>query len=267
MQTFPLPQASQPLAADELAQARRQLADMAAAQEAFMRRVVHDLRAPLRHVTSYGVLVRELLDELQPAPEPVQEALECVQTMERSARRMAQMLDGLRALADAERAALHCAPVDLGAAVQQARAQLTAREAGRAVQWQVAGDLPAVLADAALLVQLLRELLDNALKFTQDRAPAHIAVQAQAMPGQRVLIRVQDDGVGFDPERAGQILGVFERLHRESEFEGVGAGLALCSAIARRHGAALHVSARPGAGCTVELDWPAAPDPAPAGIA
>ena len=241
----------------ELAHARRQLADMAAAQDVFMQRVVHDLRAPLRHVTSYGALVRELLGELPGAAEPVSEALDCLATMEQSARRMALMLDGLRAIADAGRAPLQPAPVDLATAVQEARTLLVASEAGRAVHWQVDADLPAVQAVPALLRQLLRELLANALKFTRGREPARIAVHAQRQ-GASVCITVQDNGAGFEPERAGQLFGVFERLHRESEFEGVGAGLALCRAIAERHGARISADARLGEGCTVQLDWPAA---------
>ncbi|AVP58796.1 sensor histidine kinase [Pulveribacter suum] len=240
----------------QLAQARQQLADMAAAQDAFMQRVVHDLGAPLRHVTSYGTLVRELLAELPPE-DTVAEAQDCVATMEQSARRMALMLDGLRALADAGRAPLQLQPVDLSAALHEARTLLAASEAGRPVQWQVDDALPAVQADPALLRQLLRELLANALKFTRGREPARIAVRAQRQ-GERVHIAVQDNGAGFEPERAGPLFGVFERLHRESEFEGVGAGLALCQAIAQRHGARISATAQPGGGCTVQLDWPAA---------
>ena len=70
-------------------------------------------------------------------------------------------------------------------------------------------------------------------------------------------LRVQDNGVGFDPARAGQLFGVFQRLHRESDFEGVGAGLALCRLIAKRHGGEVTATARPGAGCTVRVQWPA----------
>jgi len=232
-------------------------ADAAAAQDAFMRRVVHDLRAPLRHVTSYGALVRELLGELPSPPEQVVEALDHVATMEQSARRMAAMLDGLRVIAEAQSVPLRLQEVPLGGAVQDARAQLAAGQAGRAVQWDVPADLPAVCADAALLRALLQQVLGNALKFTRGRAPARIAVRAEPA-GEQVRITVEDNGAGFDPARAQALFGVFERLHREAEFEGVGAGLALCRTIARRHGAELAITARPEVGCTVQLHWPAA---------
>lgn len=249
-------------AAGELARLRQHNAELLAAQQAFMARVVHDLRAPLRHVTSYGVLVRELLDELRgelpQAPQQVAEALDCMATMERSARRMAAMLDALRALHEAATAPLQPQPVDTTRLVAQVQAQLSERAADRAVCWQVQPAMPWLLADPALLRSALVQLLDNALKFTRGRDPAHIAIQAGALNG-RVRLSIEDDGAGFDPQRAQQLFGLFECLHREAEFEGLGTGLALCREIARRHAADIRISAAAGQGCRVELDWPAAP--------
>lgn len=246
----------------ELARAQQQMADMAAAQEEFLRAVSHDLRAPLRHVTSYGTLVREVLgdlpaDVLQRAE--VQEALRFLATMDQSARRMGLMIDGLLALARTGRAPLQLQPVALGDAVAQARQALAAAEAGRTVQWRVAVDaLPPLRADPALLHALLAELLGNALKFSRATAQPCITVAATAAPEGQVAFVVQDNGAGFDPARAGSLFGVFQRLHRETEFEGVGAGLALCQQVARRHGAEVAAMATPGEGCTVRVQWPAA---------
>lgn len=240
----------------ELAAARRQIADMSAAHEAFLRAVAHDLRAPLRHVTSYGALVRELLQELPGQPPELAEALEFLATMEGSARRMALMIDGLQAIARAGRAPLRLQAVNLNAAVQQARAQLGGSTDG--VQWQIQADMPAVQADAELLGRLLGELLGNAVKFTRGVVAPCIQVRAQSQADGLVHISVQDNGVGFDAARAQQLFGVFQRLHRETEFPGVGAGLALCQTIAQRHGATTSAAAEVGAGCTIGLDWPAA---------
>ncbi|MFN4117573.1 sensor histidine kinase [Acidovorax sp.] len=246
----------------ELARCQQQMADMAAAQEEFLRAVSHDLRAPLRHVTSYGTLVREVLGDL-PADvaqgEPVQEALGFLATMDQSARRMGLMIDGLQALVRAGRAPLHPQAVPLADAVAQARVALAPQAAGRSVDWRVAPDLPTLQADPALLQTLLVQLLGNALKFTRPVAQACIAVlaDASAPAGQHGFV-VQDNGVGFDPARAAGLFGVFQRLHREGEFEGVGTGLALCRAIAQRHGAQISATAVPGEGCTVRVLWPAA---------
>lgn len=243
-----------------LVRSQQQVADMAAAQEAFLRAVSHDLRAPLRHVTSYGTLVREVLGDLPPevlqGPE-VQEALGFLATMDQSARRMGLMIDGLQALVRVGRAPLLLQPASLAGAIAQARATLAGQEAGRTVDWQVAPDLPMLHADPALLQELLVQLLGNALKFTRPVAQARIAVQADVAPSGQVGFMVQDNGVGFDPARAAGLFGVFQRLHRETEFEGVGAGLALCRTIAERHGGTVTATAVPGLGCTVRVQWPA----------
>ena len=224
-----------------LAASQQQVADMAAAQEEFLRVVSHDLRAPLRHITSYGKLVREVLGDLpadvQQSP-PLQEAQEFIGTMEQSARRMALMLDGLLALSRVGRAPLHLQPVALAAAVAKARAALPTAEAA---QWSVAAGLPTLQADPALLHELLVQVLGNALKFSQHQPAPSIAVRS------------------VPAERGAGLFGIFQRLHRETEFDGVGAGLAVCRTIAERHGAHITAAAAGGQGCTVRVEWPAPP--------
>ena len=178
--------------------------------------------------------------------------------MDQSARRMGRMLDGLLALSRIARAPLQCQPVALAALVHEVQTALVAAQAqnqgqGRAVQWHIAADLPSLWGDAALLRQLLAELLGNALKFTRGREPAHIAVTAERHSDTGLTLRVQDNGAGFNPAQSAGLFGVFQRLHRESEFDGVGTGLAAVRAIAQRHGGEASATAAPGAGCTVSV--------------
>ena len=236
--------------------ALRRVQELSAAHEEFLHAIAHDLRAPLRHVTSYAALLREVLADLDPPPESVREALGYAATLEHSARRMALMIDGLQALSRAARAPLVPARVDLPAALAQARAALPGVAGAGAVHWEVAPHMPALQADPALLAQLLAQLLGNAVKFSQGVALPRVSVGAQAAHG-RVLITIADNGAGFDERHAQGLFGVFQRLHRDGEFAGVGAGLALCKLIADRHGARIAAHAQPGAGCTVTLDWPA----------
>ena len=266
----------------ELAQSRQQVADLTAAQDEFLRAVSHDLRAPLRHVTSYGALVREVLADLAPEVQQltdVQEAARFLITMDQSARRMGQMLDGLLAIERARRAALRPESVALKdalrdalkevlanttrvtprtSALAQARTAPPCAERAPTIDWQVAADLPTLQADPVWLRELLAQLLGNAIKFSRHAAPPRIAVQADAAPPGCIAFTVHDNGAGFDPARAGQLFGVFQRLHREGDFEGVGAGLALCRTIAQRHGGEITMTAQPQGGCTVRVQWPAA---------
>ena len=259
----------------ELARSQQQVADLTAAQEEFLRAVSHDLRAPLRHVTSYGALVREVLIDLPPEVQQladVQEAGRFLTTMDLSARRMGLMLDGLLAIERARRALLRPERVALRDALNGAQAHLAARAhvtnqlrtgqpsaaSMHAIDWQVAADLPSLQADPVWLRELLGQLLGNAIKFSSHAALPCIAVRSDAAPPGCVAFTVQDNGVGFDPARAGSLFGVFQRLHREGDFEGVGSGLALCRTIAQRHGGEITVTAQPHAGCTVRVQWPAA---------
>jgi len=254
----PTPDAEQELAQLRalLAERERQWADMGQAYEDFLRAVSHDLRAPLRHVTSYGTLLAEVLPEAGLQGPAWEEAQEFLGTMNQSARRMGQMLDGLLALSRIVRAPLQCQPVALDALLAEVQTELAGRTAQRSIEWQAQLQTAQVEADAALLRQLLRQLLDNALKFTQARSPARIAIACWRSTAGQVSLRIQDNGVGFNPAQAAGLFGLFQRLHRENEFEGVGVGLAAVRAIAQRHGGDVQASAILGEGCTVTVTWP-----------
>ncbi|QXL83388.1 ATP-binding protein [Comamonas sp. NLF-1-9] len=234
---------------------REQLRSLAAANDELLHAVSHDLRAPLRHVVSYAGLLAEVLAEVQAPCASVSEAQGFAATLQRSARHMGQMLDGLLAISRAGRAPLHLAAVDLQAALQAAQAQLPG---AAAVRWAIQTPMPAVQADAPLLQTLLLQLLGNAVKFSQGSAQVLVQVSARRV-GEQVQVQIADQGAGFDPARAASLFQLFQSLHREGEFPGVGAGLALCRRIAERHGAQIAVSSPgPGQGCTVTLHWPAA---------
>ncbi|RYF28080.1 MAG: two-component sensor histidine kinase [Comamonadaceae bacterium] len=237
---------------------------MTTSQEEFLRAVSHDLRAPLRHITSYSPLVRELIDDAAAGlpTEPRDEAQGFLNTMDQAARRMGRMLDGLLALSRVGRAPLETVALDLGTVVRDVQSALSPQAQGRPVEWTVSVQDVPMHGDAALVRQLLQELVGNALKFTSRHTaaddPARIAIKAQVRPGGGVVLQVQDNGVGFDTARGAALFGVFQRLHREGDFEGVGAGLATARAIALRHGATVAITAVPGVGCTVTVEWPAA---------
>ena len=244
----------------QLAERECELAQLRASQDEFLRAVSHDLRAPLRHITSYGPLVTELLQDAGLPGEALNEAQEFLTTMDQSARRMGRMLDGLLALSRIAHAPLQRQTVALSDLAQEVQTTLAAGASARAVQWHIASDMPCVQGDVALLRQLLTELLGNALKFTRGRAPAQIAVTAEvveAADGGGITLRVQDNGAGFNPVQSAGLFGVFQRLHREAEFEGVGTGLAVVRAIVQRHGGVASATAVPGAGCTVSVRFSA----------
>ena len=182
-----------------------QLDALRQAHDGLLHAVSHDLRAPLRHITSFAPLLRESVQALRAGtPGADAEAEQFLVTMEQAARRMAGMVDALLLLSRVQRAPLNPGPIDLAALAREASARLHAAAPQRVVDWQLPA-VPVLLhADAALLRQLLDALLGNAFKFTQGRARACIALTVDLEPG-GLCWRVQDDGAGFDPARAGAV--------------------------------------------------------------
>lgn len=249
-------------ALERLAQREQELQALRRAQEEWLHAVSHDLRAPLRHVLSFGPLVGELLAQPAPSAQELGEAREFLQTMDQSARRMGGMLDGLLALSRAARAPMQWQPVALQELLEQVRASVLAQprwarsDVPQRVQWNMPRDCPAVRADASLLRQVLEALLDNAIKFTRPVAQPCITVEVERHADGGIALSVTDNGVGFDPSRAGALFGIFQRMHRESEFPGLGTGLALVRGAMRRHGGDATIRAMPAGGCSVCLYWP-----------
>lgn len=239
----------------ELARLRAELAEQREQQQAFLRAISHDLRSPVRHIVSYGQLVRELVQESNADPSAVQ----YLDTITQSARHLGQMIDGLIALARIGAAELHVQPLPLADVLSDAVTQARAACGERVVQWQLpeAQGLPRVQADLAQLRDLLRLLLDNAVKFTRRQPEARIAI-AVVHQGERVQLTLQDNGAGFRPEHADQLFGVFQRLHTVRDFEGLGLGLAMARRIVERLGGELSLQGQHGQGCTVTLSLPAA---------
>ncbi len=218
--------------------------------ESFMHKVSHDLRAPLRHITSYGSLVREMLaDGEDPSP--------CLDTMDQSARHMGKMIDALLALSRLAKTTLQPMPLPMGELVAEAMRGVQAQAGAREIGWFVAADWPVVQGDATLMRQVWGYLLANAVKFTRKRPLARIDIGWEpAVVGTGTTFFVQDNGVGFNPAYGHQLFGLFERLHSAAEYEGTGLGLALVRQIVLRHGGQIEALAALDQGCRVSFTLP-----------
>ena len=115
--------------------------------------------------------------------------------------------------------------------------------------------LPPACGDGALMRQVFVNLLSNAIKFTRHRKDAVIEIGAQS-GSEHHTYYVRDNGVGFDPKYANKLFGVFQRLHRDDEFEGTGVGLALVQRIIHRHGGRIWAEAKLNAGATFYFTLP-----------
>lgn len=240
-----------------VAERTQQLQDINTDLEAFSYSVSHDLRAPLRHIGSFVELLR---DGLPTDTGPT--VLRHLDTIAHAASHMGQLIDGLLAFSRLGRAALNVRKVSLQDLLQSSLNRVqhdpTLMRPGHHVQWDIAPDLPYALGDGLLLSQVWDNLLANALKYSRPREPARIHVGWRTETPGQVVVFVSDNGVGFDPARASQLFGVFQRLHKPQAFEGTGIGLALCRRIVERHGGRIWADSTPDQGSTFSFSVPTA---------
>ncbi len=226
--------------------------------EAFSYSVSHDLRAPLRHVAGFSDKLRRHLGEGMD-----DKSLHYIGVIGDSARRMSQLIDDLLVYSRLGRSALRLQAVDMQSLVAETRAMLDANEAsdGRAdrVEWRIA-PMPIVLADENMMRQVWINLLGNALKYSSHRERSVIEVEHRLHDDGSHLFSVRDNGAGFDMAYAGKLFGVFQRLHKASDFAGTGIGLASVRRVLGRHGGRIWADAVPDRGATFFFTLPAALD-------
>ena len=230
--------------------------------EAFSYSVSHDLRAPLRHVAGFSdKLSRHLGDA---ADDKSRHYLEVISS---SARRMAALIDDLLVYSRLGRAAMRQQAVDMQSLVADTRAMLDSNLQAEAensghvhqVEWSIA-PLPIVVGDENMIRQVWLNLLGNAVKYSGNREPAKIRVDYQPQPDGGHQFTVSDNGAGFDMAYAGKLFGVFQRLHKASDYPGTGIGLASVRRVLTRHGGRIWAEAEPDVGATFHFYLPPAID-------
>jgi signal transduction histidine kinase len=211
--------------------------------EAFCYSVSHDLRAPLRHIDGFSkILLEDFGSQLDP------EATHCLNRIQQSINNMGLLVDGLLNLSRLTRKGFVSQRVPLGELVNVARNELQLDLAGRNIAWQISA-LPVVQGDPSLLKQVFVNLLANAIKFTRNRESAIIEI-SQLEGRDETIIRVRDNGVGFNMKYADKLFGVFQRLHTAEQFEGTGIGLATVQRIVHKHGGRVWAESVPEQGAS-----------------
>ncbi|MGN2245921.1 ATP-binding protein [Frateuria sp. GZRR35] len=228
-----------------------QISDVNRELEAFSYSVSHDLRAPLRHIAGFtGKLKRHMDEHLD---ETSAHYLDVIST---SATRMAQLIDDLLVFSRLGRGALRLQAVDMQSLVDEARALAESEAADRTIEWTI-GPLPIVIGDENMLRTVWQNLIGNAVKYTGRREVAKIAIDMNRDRDGEYVFTVADNGAGFNMEYAGKLFGVFQRLHRASEFPGNGIGLANVRRIVARHGGRVWAEAEPDRGASFHFSLPA----------
>lgn len=226
----------------------RQLARANAELESFTYSVSHDLKAPLRGIDGYA---RLLLEDY--APHLNEEGRAFLQNICRAAAQMHSLIDDLLAYSRLERRPLKPGRVNLPALLESLIAERQADIQQRGVELTLDLACQTIRADTESLAQALRNLLDNALKFTAGITRPAIKITAHQTQ-KRCIITVQDNGVGFDMQYQNRIFDIFQRLHPAADYPGTGIGLAIVRKAVERNGGRVWAKSAPGEGATFYLE-------------
>jgi signal transduction histidine kinase len=217
--------------------------------EAFAYSVSHELRTPLRAISGYNKLIG-------------QEYAACLETdgtgyveqIRAATQEMDELIEALLTLSRVTARGIEMQPVDLSGIAEGVLRELTRTDPGRSVEWEIEPGLVAH-ADYRLMYAALRNLLENAWKFSSHKEVAHISF-GRRQSGRRTAYYVQDNGIGFSPEQAENLFVAFERLSDGEEYAGLGIGLATVQRIVHRHGGRIWAEAVPHQGATFYFTFP-----------
>ena len=235
---------------EELKQTLAELERSNAELEEFAYVASHDLQEPLRMVASYLQLIeRRYKNRLD------KDADEFIAFAVDGATRMQKMINKVLLYSRIGKQSKPLRPIDCEDILDQVVANLAAsiQESGVIV---TRDPLPTVMANDALLIELLQNLIGNAVKFRGKKSPG-VHVKAEKK-GSDWVFSVRDNGIGVDPRHAGLVFQIFQRLHGRSEYPGTGIGLAICRRIVEYHGGNIWLESEPTKGSTFYFSIPVA---------
>lgn len=235
--------------AEELAELSAELQRSNTELEAFSYSVSHDLRAPFRHILGYAELLRQ-----SPTIQLEKNDQRYLDVIINSANFAGNLVDALLNFSQVGRSKLKLQPINMRHLVEEVRREFGSENLDRTIEWQI-DNLSPVVGDLTMLRLVVQNLLQNAIKYTRDRATATIHLSSQR-EGNEVVFSVRDNGVGFDQNYADKLFGVFQRLHRIEDYEGTGVGLANVRRIITKHGGRTWAEGKVGEGAQFFFSLP-----------
>ena len=225
----------------ELEQANREL-------EAFSYSVSHDLRAPLRIIDGYTeIMVNDYISKLD------EEGIKMFGIIRENTGKMGQLIDDLLNLSRLGRKELIIQPVNMKKIVESVAADQR-NSKSKQLKMEI-GELNDAEGDSNLLRQVWVNLISNAIKYSRSKEKPVIQINSHST-AQEIIYSIKDNGAGFNMKYADKLFGVFQRLHKMTEYEGTGVGLALVHRIITRHGGRVWAEAEVNKGATFYFSLP-----------
>lgn len=198
--------------------------------ESFTYSVSHDLRAPLRAINGYALA---LLDDC--GRQIGEEGKQLLGIVMRNATRMGQLIDDLLAFSRLGRQPLSKAQVNMDDLVRKVVDELTSQSNGQRINISIE-ELGSVQGDLSMLRQVWINLISNAIKYSSKKEQSIIRIGKMSTVNSPRTFYVKDNGAGFNMAYSDKLFGVFQRLHKATEFDGTGVGLALAKRVVTKHG-------------------------------
>ena len=209
----------------------------------------HDLQEPVRKFIFYSDFLLSQMDDI-----PKERAVQSLKTIQRSAVRMRTLIRDLLVFSQIKKEATKFAPVDLAKIATDA-----AQDFEMAIQEKkaelVIASLPVINGDERMMGQLFENLISNSLKYARDNEAPKITISHQ-QHDDRIELKFEDNGIGFDEKYLPQMFTLFQRLHDRTVYEGTGLGLAICKKIVDLHQGRIWASSEEGKGATFFVSLP-----------
>jgi PAS domain S-box-containing protein len=231
------------IAEDRIRSTNLQLESSNRELESFSYSVSHDLRAPLRAINGYTqILMKDYEANLDPRGKQM------MASVLSNVKRMGQLIDDLLSLSRFGRAELKRQKTDMNRLVQNVVTEMGRHSDLTKTKIEVK-PLPPAMVDQTLMMQVMNNLISNAVKYSARGKNPEVEVGALQDDGETVYY-IKDNGTGFDMKFYDKLFGVFQRLHDNTEFEGTGVGLAIVKRIIDRHNGRIWAESEPGKGAT-----------------
>jgi len=217
--------------------------------EAFSYSISHDLRAPLRHINGF---INLFLENKKTAI--TEEELGYLNIVSNSAKEMGDLIDALLSFSRLSRAEIQKTLINSSSMISQLQELFTEDFKSRKIEVKI-NELPLISGDYQLIKQVWTNLLSNAIKYTGKKEVAQIEIGSMELDSEIVFF-VKDNGAGFNMKYGDKLFGVFQRLHKPRDFEGIGIGLANVNRIITRHGGRCWAEGELGQGATFYFSIP-----------